>query len=56
MIYPGSVPEFRMVIKTNGTQVLQVRYINTVQRYTGKWQDIPTVVEAEINPAVLLNN
>jgi hypothetical protein len=52
MIYPGSVPEFRVFIRTNGTQVLQVRYINTVQRYTGKWQDIPTVVEAETSSPV----
>jgi hypothetical protein len=45
-----------MFIRTNGTQVLQVRYINTVQRYTGKWQDIPTVVEAETKQAIPLNN
>jgi hypothetical protein len=56
MIYPGSVPEFRMLVKADGAKILQVRYINTVQGYTGKWQDIPTVVEAETKPAALLNN
>ena len=45
MIYPGSVPEFRMLVKVEGTQVLQVRYINTTVGYTGKWQDIPVVQE-----------
>ena len=45
MIYPGSVPEFRMLVKAEGTQVLQVRYINTTVGYTGKWQDIPVVQE-----------
>ena len=36
LIYPGSVPEFRFLVKEDGAQVLQVRYINTVQGYTAK--------------------
>ena len=56
LIYPGSVPEFRFLVKADGAQVLQVRYINTVQGYTGKWQGIPIVIEAETKPAVPLNN
>jgi hypothetical protein len=56
LIYPGSVPEFRFLVKADGAQVLQVRYINTVQGYTGKWQGIPVVLEAETKPAALLNN
>ena len=47
MIYPGSSPEFRVLIKSDGTQVLQVRYINQSMGYTGKWQDIPIVKEEE---------
>jgi hypothetical protein len=45
MIYPGSVPEFRVLVKADGAQVLQVRYINSTQGYTGKWQDVPVVQE-----------
>lgn len=45
MIYPGSTPEFRVFVKADGAQVLQVRYINTPMGYTGKWQDIPVVRE-----------
>jgi hypothetical protein len=45
MIYPGSTPEFRVLVKADGAQVLQVRYINTPMGYTGKWQDIPVVKE-----------
>lgn len=45
MIYPGSVPEFRMLLKADGAQVMQVRYINTPMGYTGKWQDVPVVHE-----------
>jgi hypothetical protein len=45
MIYPGSVPEFRMLLKKDGTQVMQVRYINSAMGYTGKWQDIPVTKE-----------
>jgi hypothetical protein len=45
MIYPGATPEFR-VLKQNGEQTLQVRYINITQGYTSKWQNVP-VVEIE---------
>lgn len=45
MIYPGSVPEFRMLEKADGTTVLQVRYINSTQGYTGKWMDVKTEKE-----------
>ena len=45
MIYPGSVPEFRVLVKADGLQVLQVRYINSTQGYTGKWQDVPIIKE-----------
>jgi hypothetical protein len=44
-IYPGSVPEFKMVQKSDGTMEMQVRYINTMQGYTGKW--MPLQVEKE---------
>jgi hypothetical protein len=47
MIYPGSVPEFRVFVKEDGVQVLQVRYINSIQGYTGKWQNIPIVKQNE---------
>jgi hypothetical protein len=45
VIYPGSVSEFRLLLKADGVQVLQVRYINTPLGYTGKWQDVPVVQE-----------
>jgi len=45
MIYPDSVPEFRVLVKIDGAQVFQVRYINTPMGYTGQWQDIPMVKE-----------
>lgn len=46
MIYPGSTPEFRILLKAEG-QVLQVRYVKADIGYTGKWQDVPTVIETE---------
>ena len=49
-MYPNSTPEFRILKKQNGEAVLQVRYINITQGYTGKWQYIP-VVEEEKEPA-----
>lgn len=49
MIYPGSVPEFRVLVKTDGAQVMQVRYINATMGYTGKWQDVPIVKEHDAN-------
>jgi hypothetical protein len=42
LIYPGAAPEFR-ILKQNGEQTLQVRYINIAQGYTGKWQNVPVV-------------
>jgi hypothetical protein len=54
MIYPGSSPEFRVLVKADGAQTLQVRYINLAHGYTGKWQDIPVVKEygSTSNPKV----
>jgi hypothetical protein len=40
-MYPNSIPEFRVLIKKDGTQVLQIRYVNQSIGYIGKWQDIP---------------
>lgn len=40
MIYPGSVPEFRILIKQDGTQEFQLRYVNATQGYISKWQSI----------------
>lgn len=48
MVYPGSTPEFRILIKEDGTHELQLRYINIAQCYTGKWQSIPIVKESEV--------
>ncbi len=45
LIYPNSTPEFRILIKKDGTQELQLRYINITQGYTGKWQ--PVKIEYE---------
>ena len=44
-IYPGSVPEFRMVQKADGTMEMQVRYINAAMGYTGKWMPVKTEQE-----------
>ena len=41
-IYPNSTPEFRMIQKNNETMVMQVRYINLLTGYTGKWVDVKT--------------
>jgi hypothetical protein len=49
VIYPNSTPEFRILVKQDGTQELQVRYINTMQGYTGKWQAIKIEYERESN-------
>lgn len=40
MIYPNSTPEFRILVKQDGTQEFQVRYTNIAQRYQTKWQPI----------------
>jgi hypothetical protein len=45
MVYPGATPEFRFLVKQDGTQELQVRYINIAQGYTGKWQPIKVEYE-----------
>ena len=45
MLYPNSTPEFRILVKQDGSNELQVRYINMVQGYTGKW--MPVQVEKE---------
>jgi hypothetical protein len=47
MIYPGSTPEFRILVKQDGAQELQVRYINIAQGYQGKWQPIKVEHENE---------
>jgi hypothetical protein len=47
MIYPGSSPEFRILVKENNEQELQVRYVNAHQNYVGKWVAVPKVVEHE---------
>ena len=48
-IYPGSTPEFRTLLKENGTMVMQVRYINAPMGYTGKWMDMKTEKENGTN-------
>lgn len=45
MVYPNSTPKFRFFVKEDGSQVLQLRYINITQGYTSKWQDVPFVKE-----------
>jgi hypothetical protein len=44
-IYPGSVPEFRHLQKTDGTIEMQVRYINLGMGYTSKWMPVQTAKE-----------
>ncbi len=44
-IYPNSTPEFRTLQKEDGTMVMQVRYLNAPQGYTGKWMDMKTEKE-----------
>jgi hypothetical protein len=51
-MYPNSTPEFRIVIKLNGSEELQVRYINITQGYKSKWQAIPKIYESEINTTI----
>lgn len=48
-MYPNSIPEFRIFVKQDNTQVLQVRYINQTQGYTSKWQDIKMEYENAIS-------
>jgi hypothetical protein len=47
-IYPGSVPEFRSFQKNDGTIVMQVRYINGPMGYEGKWMDVKTEKESDM--------
>ena len=51
MIYPGSSPEFRILVKENNEQELQVRYVNITQKYVGKWAAVPKVLEHEPHTA-----
>jgi len=44
-IYPNSTPEFRMFKKEDGTQAMQVRYLNSPMGYVGKWMDVNTEEE-----------
>lgn len=48
MMYPGATPEFRILVKQDGTQEFQLRYINGTQGYVGKWQAISVVYENEV--------
>ena len=49
-IYPvgGTIPEFRMYQKADGTIEQHVRYVNKGAGYTGKWMVVP-VVKEEVN-------
>jgi hypothetical protein len=47
----GTVPEFRMYQKTDGTIEQHVRYINKGVGYTGKWMVVQMVKE-ETNGSV----
>jgi hypothetical protein len=47
-IYPGSVPEFRSFQKNDGTIAMQVRYINGPMGYEGKWMDVKTEKESDM--------
>jgi hypothetical protein len=47
VIYPGSTPEFRILVKQDGSQEFQLRYINITQGYTGKWQAIKVEYETD---------
>ena len=49
MIYPGATPEFRFLVKQDGSQILQIRHVNITYGYFGKWQDVPVVLESENN-------
>jgi len=47
VIYPNSTPEFRVLVKQDGTQEFQVRYVCEAQGYTSKWEPIQIVYENE---------
>lgn len=42
-VYPGAIPEFRVLEKQDGTQILQVRYINIAVGYKSTWYDVPVI-------------
>ena len=44
-MYPNSTPEFRIFVKQDGNQELQVRYVCEAQGYKSKWQSIPVIYE-----------
>lgn len=46
-IYPveGTMPEFRIYQKADGTIEQHVRYVNKLAGYTGKWMVVQTVKE-----------
>lgn len=46
-IYPveGTMPEFRIYQKADGTIEQHVRYVNKLTGYTGKWMIVQTVKE-----------
>lgn len=44
-MYPNSTPEFRILVKQDGSQELQIRYVNIAQNYTSKWQAIKVEYE-----------
>ncbi len=50
-MYPNSTPEFRIFVKQDNTQELQVRYICEAQKYTSKWQAIKVEYEHTSNTA-----
>jgi hypothetical protein len=47
-IYPNSVPEFRTLQKQDGTLEMQVRYRNDAMGYLGKWMDVKTEKEQDM--------
>jgi hypothetical protein len=49
LIYFNSTPEFRLLQKNDGLQILQVRYINQAQGYTGLWQNVPVIKEDDVD-------
>jgi hypothetical protein len=50
-MYPNSTPEFRILVKQDGEQEFQVRYINITQGYISKWQAIKVEYECSGNTA-----
>jgi hypothetical protein len=50
-MYPNSTPEFRILIKEDGKQEFQIRYINIAQGYAGNWQAIKVEYECSKDTA-----